>query len=109
MYYLMRAANEKYTNKEIKDSHGYPVTIFPTSGKDLFGYKIEKGAFVIWQPYSAHDGMHIGQVISIDIQNKWLDCIKIKTADNKTITRHGYELVLVMQQRMAFENTLEEE
>ena len=46
----------------------------------------------------------MGQVIKIGHN----DCIKIKTAENKTIERHGYELVLVMQQRMAFENTLEE-
>ena len=70
----------------------------------IFGYDIKVGAFVIWQPYSAHEGMHIGQVTSLGHS----DWIKIKTGENKTIERHGYELVLVMQQRMNFENTLEE-
>lgn len=104
----MRAANEQYKNKEVKDKYGYPTTVYAAAGKDLFGYKLEKGAYVIWQPYSAHDGMHIGQVVNVRIDNKFLDWIKVKTADNKTIDRHGYELVLVMQQQMNYENSLEE-
>lgn len=104
----MRAENEQYKCKEVKDKYGHSTTIYAAPGKDLFGYKIEKGAFVIWQPYSAHEGMHIGQVIDVTIQNNWLDWIKIKTADNKTIDRHGYELVLLLQQRMNFESTFED-
>ena len=97
----MRAPNEKCKEK---NEDGIVRTVWPKDYKDIFGYDIKIGAYVIWQPYSAHGGMHIGQVIKIGHN----DCIKIKTAENKTIVRHGYELVLVMQQRMAFENTLEE-
>ena len=94
----MRAANEKYVDKSIKDKYGYVhrKASCPKKEKDLFGYPIQVGAFVIWQPYSAHEGMHIGQVKSLGHD----DWIEIKTADNKTITRHGYELVLLLQQQM---------
>lgn len=97
----MRAPNEKHKEK---NKYGTITTVWPAEYKDIFGYDIKVGAYVIWQPYSAHEGMHIGQVTSLGHS----DWIKIKTAENKTIERHGYELVLVMQQRMAFENTLEE-
>ena len=102
----MRAENEKYAVEKIviSKTHGHSsIMHWPDPGKDLFGYDIKIGAFVIWQPYSAHDGMHIGQVVSLD-KDDW---IKIKTADNKTISRHGYELVLVMQQQMKLENEYE--
>ena len=94
----MRAANEKYVDKSIKDKYGYVhrKASCPKKEKDLFGYPIQVGAFVIWQPYSAREGMHIGQVTSLGHD----DWIEIKTADNKTIIRHGYELVLLLQQQM---------
>ena len=76
---------------------------WPKLYKDLFGYDIKVGSYVIWQPYSAHEGMHIGQVVDLGHD----DWIKIKTADNKTIERHGYELVLVMQQQMKLESEYE--
>ena len=48
----MRAPNEKYKEKN-KD--GYATTVWPKEYKDIFGYDIKVGAYVIWQPYSAHE------------------------------------------------------
>ena len=92
----MRAPNERYS-KLSKPGSGI---VFSKPGKDVFGYEIKKGAYVIWHPYSpSNRGMHIGEVLDVNA-----DLIKIKTADNKIIYRGGYELVLFLQNRMAFEN-----
>lgn len=52
--------------------------------------------------------MHIGKVLDVHINSKYSDEIKILTADNRTIFRCGYELVLLLQNRMTFESNLDE-
>lgn len=98
----MRAPNEKYVVR--KDKMHFADIYWPEDYKDLFGFDIKIGGYVIWQPYSSGDGMHIGQVYDFG-KDGW---IKIKTADNKTISRHGHELVLLLQNRMRFEDCIEE-
>lgn len=105
----MRAPNEFYKDKEIERAKGRECGwVISKPGKDLFGYDIQRGAYVIWQPYSSKEGMHIGKVLDVHINSKYSDEIKILTADNRTIFRCGYELVLLLQNRMTFESNLDE-
>ena len=90
----MRGANERYSYKDKKTGERITSVNTVDCGKDVLGRELKLGMYVIWQPYSAHEGMHIGKIVnrrSTRIEDKYT--FVILTEEKKRIDRYGWELV----------------
>lgn len=68
--------------------------------KDIFGVPINIGTIVIYQPFNACSGMHLGTVVEKGRTNMY----KIKKHDGHCIDRHSYELVVYLPIHLRNEN-----
>jgi hypothetical protein len=68
--------------------------------KDIFGVPINIGSIVIYQPFNACTGMHLGTVVEKG-KYHWY---KIKKHDGHCIDRHNYELVVYLPILLRNEN-----
>lgn len=90
----MRGDNERYAYKDKKTGEWISSAHEVNCGKDVLGRELKIGMYVIWQPYSSHDGMHIGKIVnrrSTRTEDKYT--FVILTEEKKRIDRFGWELV----------------
>lgn len=70
--------------------------------KDIFGVPINIGAIVVYQPFNACAGMHLGIVVEKSKTRPYW--YKIKKHDGHCIDRHSYELVVYLPIHLRNEN-----
>ena len=90
----MRGDNEYYSYKDKKTGERITSMFTVECGKDVLGRELKIGSYVVWQPYSSGDGMHVGKIVnrrSTGYENRYR--FVILTEDKKRIDRYGWELV----------------